>query len=467
MHIRKIPWLEPYEAAARLRSLSGLSFLDSAMRHPELGRYSYVAAEPFGTFVIRNREAAWNGGVIDAPPVEALRQIMALYPAATIPGLPPFQGGAIGFFSYEFGRLFENLPQASTPPHGEIPQASLNFYDAVLAFDHQQHKAWLISSGFPETGPAKRKARAEHRGMQVLEQLAQANNEPTATATIARSDWRSNFSRESYAAAVRTVIERILEGDIFQVNIAQRFVAKLPTGFDAWGFYGGLRRQNPATFAAYLEHDALVVASSSPERFLRTDGVAVETRPIKGTIVRARDPKEDAVRAKILSNSEKDRAENVMIVDLMRNDLSRVCKPFSVNVSVLCGVESYANVHHLVSVVHGVLSESKTALDLLQAAFPGGSITGAPKVRAMEIITEIEREARGVYCGSIGFLGFDGAFDGNIAIRTVQFQNGTAVLHAGGGITVLSDPYAEYEETLDKADRIFSAFQARSDAVTA
>ncbi|MBK3422693.1 aminodeoxychorismate synthase component I, partial [Methylobacterium ajmalii] len=279
-----------------------------------------------------------------------------------------------------------------------------------------------------------------------------------APAPVAPLAWRSNFTAEAYARAVERVRDYIRAGDIYQANIAQRFEATLPPGFDAFAFYRRLRARNPATFAAYLEGDGLTLASSSPERFLRLDRRAVETRPIKGTARRADDPAQDRARAEALAADPKERAENVMIVDLLRNDLSRICAPHSVAVPTLCGIETYAGVHHLVSAVTGTLKEGADGLDLLAATFPGGSITGAPKLRAMDIITEIEGDAREAYCGAIGWIGFDGSLDTSIAIRTVMLDDTCAVLQAGGGVTLLSDPESEYRETLTKAERVFSAF---------
>ncbi len=270
--------------------------------------------------------------------------------------------------------------------------------------------------------------------------------------------WRSNFTRQAYERAVETVRDYIRAGDIYQANIAQRFTADLPAGFDPFALYRRLRETNPATFGAYQEFEGLTVASSSPERFVRLDGRHVETRPIKGTAKRLPDPAEDRAAAEGLAASAKDRAENVMIVDLLRNDLSRVCAPGSVAVPVLCGLETYAGVHHLVSVVTGTLRDGLDGLDLLEKTFPGGSITGAPKIRAMDIIAEIEGDAREIYCGAIGRIGFDGDLDTSIAIRTVFMDDREAVLQAGGGVTLLSEPGPEYDETLAKAERVFRAF---------
>jgi para-aminobenzoate synthetase component I len=460
LNIREIPWLEPVDAAGCLRSLAGLSFLDSAMRHDRLGRYSYVAADPFGRLIAKDGVVEWNGEPVDMSVPDAISHYLRLYQTEEQPGLPPFQAGAIGYFAYEFGRSLERLPQPETPEQGAMPDAVWYFYDAVLAFDHMTQRVWLISTGFPETDEAARAKRSEERSKLFLDRLAQAPSAGTGQArAIPRGSWNSNFDRETYMEAVGQVVEYILDGDIFQANIAQCFSADLPENYAPWQFYQQLRRKNAATFAAFLDHGEIIIASSSPERFLAVNNRRVETRPIKGTMPRSPDPLEDKRLADILLASEKDRAENLMIVDLMRNDLSRVCRPHSVLTPVLCGLETYASVHHLVSVVTGELAGEKSLADLIAASFPGGSITGAPKLRAMEIITRIERQARGIYCGSIGYMGFNGHFDSNIAIRTVLFQGGKAVFQAGGGITALSDPASEYQETLDKAARIFSVFE--------
>ncbi len=305
----------------------------------------------------------------------------------------------------------------------------------------------------------KRRARAASRLDEALRLIAR---EPAGARASqpAVTGWTSNFTPGAYHAAIERVQAHILEGDIYQANIAQRFTADLPANFSDFAFYERLRATNPAPFGAYLSCGKTVIASSSPELLLRKRGAAVETRPIKGTMTRSDHPVEDLWRAEALSKSEKDRAENIMIVDLLRNDLSRVSRPTSVEVPVLCGLESYANVHHLVSVVTGKLALGKDAMDLIAAAFPGGSVTGAPKRRSMEIIDSIERLPRGYYCGAILYLGFDGTMDMNIAIRTAVLKQGRASLHAGGGITCLSDPAAEYAETKAKVKRLFDAFAA-------
>ena len=450
--------LPPERAAARLRPLGGLAFLDSAMRHETLGRHAYIAASPFAMFTVDARGASLDGERLAAPPLKALDDILARHRAETIPGLPPFQGGAVGFIGYEFAHHLERL---SRPPDFDParPTLRLALYDTVLALDLEEGRAFLIASGHPAP-ETERRSRAEARLAEFRAALdAAAGPPPLPPPGLGGGlDWHSNFFAADYAAAIERVRGYILAGDIYQANIAQTFEAGLPRDFDPFALYLRLRETNAAPFGAFLEYGDLQIASSSPERFLKVAGRAVETRPIKGTAPRSADLAADRALADALLASEKDRAENVMIVDLMRNDLSRVAEPASVEVPTLCGLESYASVHHLVSVVTAELRQGVTLGDLITATFPGGSITGAPKIRAMEIITEVERTVRGPYCGSIGYIGFDGSADLNIAIRTVSFENGRARLAAGGGITVLSDPAAEYEETFTKATRVFAAF---------
>ena len=451
--------VDPVEAAESLASKSGLAFLDSAMQRAGIGDYSYVAVDPFGTFAVREGRAYWNGSILDEPPLPEFQRLLRQFACSPLEGLPPFQGGCVGYVAYDFARRLERL---ATPNRAlsQCDELCFAFYDVVLAFDHRQGRCWLIASGFPETEAGKRQVRAHARMRQIRDWLASerpdAGDSASELLTI-----KSNFSRESYLEAVDRVKRYIRAGDIYQANIAQRFTASLPPQFDAWAFYKRLRAESPAPFAAFLSMGALLLASSSPELFLRIREGQVETRPIKGTAARSRDRAEDEAAAERLQASEKDRAENVMIVDLLRNDLSRVCMPGTVQVPSLCALESYASVHHLVSIVTGRLREGLDAIDLLQAAFPGGSITGAPKLRAMDIITEIEGIAREVYCGAIGYFGFNGSVDLNIAIRTVALHEDSAVFQAGGGITLLSEPAAEYAESLAKAQRIFSAFGSK------
>ncbi|WP_181706889.1 aminodeoxychorismate synthase component I [Chthonobacter rhizosphaerae] len=461
MLVRSLSLRDPVEVVRRLSGLPNVTFLDSAMAHATLGRFSFVAADPFATFKVEGGVATWNGERIaegGRAALAVLKEKLALYRQVSVPGLPPFQGGAAGFLAYDFGRELERLPTPETLQPG-VPQVLLHFYDVVFAWDHRENRAWLVSTGWPETDPLARERRAAARADAFEERLAAPALFTGTGVGTAELAFQSNFTRPEYEAIIARTVEYILAGDIFQANIAQRFSARLPADFDAFAYYQRLRARNAATFAAWLDYGPLKIASSSPERFAQVYEGRVETRPIKGTIRRSAHPLEDMNLAGVLLGSEKDRAENVMIVDLLRNDLSRVCRPHTVHVPALNVLETYATVHHLVSVVTGVLDEGRDVVDLLAAAFPGGSITGAPKIRAMEIITELEKVERGVYCGSIGYLGFDGAADTNIAIRTVTFVNGEAILFGGGGITALSDPADEYDETLVKASRVLATFR--------
>lgn len=450
MHVIEIDFCEPAEAALALRDLPFLTFFDSSMADRKLGRYSFIAADPFEHIVADAAGADW---------VAKLKARLAVYRTAPMPGLPPFQGGAAGLFSYELGRSLERLP-APARDQLAFPDLSLGLYDVVVALDLIERRGFILSTGFPELVGSAQERRAAERG-RWFEACLKRALPPQPAASTSLAGWTSNFTRASYERMVHEVIERILAGDIFQANVAQRFEAAVPDHFDHFGFYRRLRRLNPAPFSAYLDHPGFALASASPERFLKAEGGRVETRPIKGTRRRFADAVLDALQARALTESRKDRAENVMIVDLLRNDLSKVCVPGSVQVPQLCGLETFASVHHLVSSVTGHLREGHGAVDVLAAAFPGGSVTGAPKVRAMEIITEMEGHARGPYCGAIGYIGFDGTMDTNIIIRTASFRHGTCVVQAGGGITTASDPASEYDETLDKARAIFEAFGTR------
>lgn len=453
----EIAWREPFDIARRLAHCEGFAFLDSALFHPKLGRYSFIGIEPFGIFSAIEGHATWNGAQTWVPPLEALRDLLAQYACESDPSLPPFQGGAIGAIPYEFGWELDGLRSPRQTIRQDEP-IHLGFYDLIFAFDQLERRAFILASGFPEQEKERRAARAAARLEQALGLMERRS--PQEAALFAVTGWASNFSRHSYHGAIERVQKHIFEGDIYQANIAQRFTANLPQDFSPFAFYERLRATNPAPFAAYLSLGDTTIASSSPELLLRKRATAIETRPIKGTMTRSDHPVEDLWRAEALLRSEKDRAENIMIVDLLRNDLSRVCRPFSVEVPVLCGLESYANVHHLVSVVTGRLAPGRDAVDLIAATFPGGSITGAPKRRSMEIIDSIEGVSRGYYCGSVLYIGFDGTMDMNIAIRTAILKPGRASLHAGGGITCLSDPEAEFQETETKVRRLFDAFAA-------
>jgi len=347
-----------------------------------------------------------------------------------------------------------------------VPDLHVGFYDLVFAFDHEQERAWLISTGFPEQNDRRRQQRARERATWIKEELQrfrspqrqQGHRWSGALRQRPVPDFpglTTNFSREEYLDAVERVIEYIRAGDCFQVNLAQRLL--YPTVLSSVQLYGQLRARNPAPFAGYYNLGDFTIASTSPERFLRVDAGEVLTRPIKGTRPRGASPEEDEALVRELEASAKDRAENIMIVDLLRNDLGRVCEYGSIQVPAVCQVETFQYVHHLVSEIRGRLREGMGAVDLLRAAFPGGSVTGAPKIRAMEIIAELEPTSRGAYCGSLGYIGFDGNMDTNILIRTITMGKGWMQFPVGGGIVADSVPEREYEETWHKAAGILKA----------
>jgi len=472
-----VPTPDPLESCARCADLPFLLFLDSAGDSSHLGRHSFLAGDPPTAVRAKGRltqqlvDGRWLR--VAADPLAHARALLAPHAQAPIAGLPPFQGGVAGYVGYDWGATLERVPPARYDDLA-VPDVLLGLYDWVIAWDHTAGRAWVISTGLPDTGAA-RSRRAARRLAFVRERLERApraragevaGRRPARSARATPSapsypvpevpDVRSNFARAGYLDAVARVIEYIRAGDIFQANLSHRLEA--PLDGTPLELYRRLRTRNPAPFAAFLDFGELAVASSSPERFLRVaPGGQVETRPIKGTRPRGLGPEHDAALALALAESEKDRAENVMIVDLLRNDLSRVCRPGTVRVPQLFALEQYATVHHLVSTVVGELEPEHDAVDLLRAAFPGGSITGAPKVRAMQIIAELEPTQRAVYCGAIGYLSTSGALDTSVVIRTCLVRGRDVYFQVGGGIVADSDPEQEYRETLDKAGGLLAA----------
>jgi len=470
-----VPAPDPLDTCARFQDMPFLLFLDSASDPAHLGRYSFLAADPAtavrskGLLTQQLVEGSWIRVVAD--PLAHVGALVASHAAAPVAGLPPFQGGAAGYVGYDWGMMLERVPRPRYDDF-QVPDVLLALYDWVIAWDHAAGRAWVISTGMPERGTARERRAAQRLafvkeragGLPARQNDAVAPGDPPRAHRAAAPSYpvpdvsgvRSNFTREGYLDAIARVIEYVYAGDIFQANLSQRLEAPLVgTPLD---LYRRLRHRNPAPFSAYLDFGDLVVASSSPERFLRVQpGGRVETRPIKGTRPRGLSPEHDAALARALVESDKDRAENVMIVDLLRNDLSRVCRAGTVRVPELFAVEHYATVHHLVSTVVGELAPEHDAVDLLRAAFPGGSITGAPKVRAMQIIAELEPTQRAAYCGSIGYLSLSGALDTSIVIRTCLVLGRDVYVQVGGGIVADSDPEQEYRETLDKARGLIAA----------
>lgn len=428
---------------SRIAHLPWSVYLDSAHPGSQYGRYDILASEPFITLTTRGMQTeirdASSVSISDEDPFLLLQQMLRRYPASTEQDLP-FVGGAMGYFGYDLARRQDALPNLAQD--GEhIPEMAVGIYDWAVIVDHHEGKAWLIGQGHDPV------TRQRWHILQTL--FSSADAESAASTFEVTSKVSSNMDEAAYTNAFRRVQQYIYEGDCYQVNLAQRFVAQVQG--DPWIAYLQLRKICPTPFAAYLNFPGVQVLSASPERFLSVRDGQVETKPIKGTRPRSPDAIQDQANALELQASIKDRAENLMIVDLLRNDIGKNCVPGSVRADQLFELESFANVHHLVSTINGRLMPESDAIDLLRGCFPGGSITGAPKLRAMQIIEELEPHRRGVYCGAIGYIGFDGSMDTNIAIRTAVHSHGTIRFWAGGGIVADSKMELEYLETWDKA----------------
>ncbi|MDX1610118.1 MAG: aminodeoxychorismate synthase component I [Halofilum sp. (in: g-proteobacteria)] len=417
--------------------------LDSGAHGAVRGRHDLIVADPTATLTTRGAETRIErrGGAetSNTDPFALLRaELGAAKPA---PAGLPFAGGALGYFAYDLARRLESLPARAVDAE-RLPEMALGIYDWALVVDHEARRSVLVGAG--------RDPRTRERWDELCARFSSVPPPAGRPPFRVTGDAEANLDAAGYLAAFERVQAYLRAGDCYQVNLAQRFAVAVSG--DLWSAYRRLRAINPAPFGAFLHTPGARVLSVSPERFLQVgpDG-RVETRPIKGTRPRAADPGQDRALARALAASEKDRAENVMIVDLLRNDLGHVCRPGSVRVPRLFEVESFPTVHHLVSTVTGRLDRDQHAVDLLRAAFPGGSITGAPTIRAMEIIEELEPHRRGVYCGAIGYIGFDGGMDTSIAIRTLVHSEGIARFWAGGGVVIDSEAEAEYQETFDKA----------------
>ena len=456
--------LSPPDAFELFRNEPFSFFLDSGMDTRKLGRYSFIGSDPFLVFSTRGSKIILTQGTeksrLIGNPFDILNDFLEVYHLDPCSPPVPFIGGAVGYFSYDLCHFIERLPSTAVDDL-KLPECYLGFYDLVLAFDNLQGKAYVISTGFPELRETKRIERAKKRLNEMKNKLADVSNSSTevprtpTSFPVEQVTLKGGFTHQEYVDAVEKARQYIIAGDIFEVNISQRFEAEL--SITPYELYKRLRQINPAPFACYLGFDEVTVVSASPERFIRARGDWIETRPVKGTRPRGKTPEEDEALANELLSSAKDRAENIMIVDLERNDLGRVCSYGSVKVTELTILEVFPTVFHLTSTVEGRLREDKNCIDLLKATFPGGSITGAPKVRAMEIIDELEPTRRSVYTGNIGYLSFNGDLDLNIAIRTFLVKGSNAYFQVGGAVVYDSNPEAEYQETLDKGKALVAA----------
>ncbi|SFC64040.1 para-aminobenzoate synthetase component 1 [Pseudoalteromonas denitrificans DSM 6059] len=414
-------------------------FLDSANPEHVNNRFDIIAIDPLIKIEAKNGQCFVDGLKTDASPFNLIQHYLKRFNAQKAPFDLPFSGGFLGHFSYDLGRYVEQIDTLSKKDIS-LPDMAVGLYPDALIFDHKAVKWFYI-------------AQIKHNRLAHYIDLIHAKPNSDNQFKL-MSPWQANMDKSQYIEKFDQVQAYLKSGDCYQINLAQRFSAQYLGS--PWHAYLKLRQENLAPFSAYINHPTGAILSLSPERFIQVKGNLIETKPIKGTMPRSSDPIIDKNNASQLAHSEKDRAENVMIVDLLRNDLGKVSTAGSVKVPSLFNIESFAAVHHLVSTITAQLAHEKTAIDLLEASFPGGSITGAPKIRAMQIIEELEPHRRSIYCGSIGYLSACGNMDTSITIRTLICDNKSQQIHcwAGGGIVADSTSHAEYQETFDKVNKI-------------
>lgn len=478
-----LPGLTPLSAHEALRREGHPVLLESARKNDKIGRYSFVSADPYLIFKSRGdtvelslpatpagkygRRASMN-----RKPLVKLRELLSNYRTERVDGLPPFTGGAVGFFSYDFVHEIEKLPRRARVEL-DIPEAYFVFVDSVVAFDHILDKAWVIvNPGAREQEMGFRKPEPDQWGRlydeaedrlialssKLKEQGAQGDVPFSENPGTGRFSLAPDMTKDQFESMVMQCKEYIAAGDIYQANLSQRLSASIHNA-DPLRLYTILRAINPSPFAAYLDFGDLQLVSSSPERLVRLHEGIADTRPIAGTRRRGKDGAEEKTLSAELLTNEKERAEHIMLLDLERNDLGRVCEYGTVRVDEMMVVEDYSHVIHIVSNVRGKLAPGRDAFDLVRAVFPGGTITGVPKVRCMEIIDELEPVARGPYTGSIGYIANTGDMDLNIIIRTFVVKDGIAHIQVGAGIVADSVPEQEYFETLQKAEALRKALE--------
>lgn len=456
--------LTPVSAFLKIAEHSDYAFLlESVEGGEQVARYSFLGKDPFlllratddGVLIERGGSTT----VSDQPFVPTLRTLMAGFQSPYVPGLPRFTGGAVGYLGYDTVPWFEPVVlQSANPSGGGADQAAFMLFDTVLAFDHVQHRILLIANArITQDDDLQSLYQFACAKIEFLERELERSLSTPDRPAAARLDVRSNIERDRFEQHVRAAKEHIAAGDVYQVVLSQRFEAEL--GADAFTVYRALRHVNPSPYMFFLRIGGLSIVGASPEMLVRVEGRRIETHPIAGTRPRGHGAEEDQRLAEELKASEKERAEHVMLVDLGRNDIGRVSEYGSVRVPQYMTLERYSHVMHLVSIVEGRLAEGQDRLDALVACFPAGTVSGAPKVRAMEIIASLEPDRRGIYAGAIGYLDFAGNLDFCIAIRTIVIRDGRAIVQAGAGIVADSNPTAEYEETRDKARALLRALE--------
>ncbi len=475
-----IPFTSPYLAYQSVRSDN--SFLLESVKGPEkIARYSFIGFDPCLTFKVNDGlieiESSRKKTIHSTKPLSILKDITMRYQQAPYDFLPPFQGGIAGMLSYDFVQYFEKLP-INTIDHLQLPDAHFFVIDRLVAFDHAKRRSWIIvcpgvrfsifhdtSQVFPDWAVLYDEAENQVREIEnkLTCNMSSLKNVDTLSSLPNEGSWKKievnhEMTKQEYMDIVKRAKEYIAAGDIFQANLSQRVSAQI-THRSPWDLYRILRSINPSPFAAFVDYGDYQLVSSSPERLLRVRNNAIETRPIAGTRPRGKSREEDAIMREELLLNEKERAEHIMLIDLERNDLGRVSAYGTINVDELMITEDYSHVIHIVSNITGELAYGKDCYDAIRATFPGGTITGVPKVRCMEIIDELEPLRRGPYTGSLGYVGFAGSADFNIIIRTFVIKDRAAYVQVGAGIVADSDPEREYVETLKKAEALMQTLE--------
>ena len=464
--------LTPVSAFLKLRQAGTYSFLlESVEGGEKLARYSFLGKNPYRVVkahgaqtTIEEQGVSVNGQTAAGTVFDVMGRLMSRYREVPVPGLPRLRGGAVGFLGYDGVRLVEHLPDTPRDDLG-LPDAVWCFYDTVAAFDHVKHQLVLMASTFldPDTDAEAAYADATRRLDRLERELAAGAVEAPAPVRLTSDAMTSTVARADFEAAVERCKRYIYEGDIFQVVLSQRFA--MPFEGDRFNLYRALRQVNPSPYLFYLDFVDFALVGSSPEVLVRVEDGKAEVLPIAGTRPRGGTPDEDHALEEDLLADPKERAEHLMLVDLGRNDLGRVCRFGTVGVERYAYVERYSHVMHIVSAVSGALDRRRTAFDVLAACFPAGTVSGAPKVRAMEIIDELEPTKRGVYAGAVGYVDFSGNLDTCIAIRTMVVREGTIYVQAGAGIVADSVPASEYEETVNKARALRQAMQVAAEGL--
>ncbi|MFQ6044265.1 MAG: anthranilate synthase component I [Candidatus Poribacteria bacterium] len=454
----------PVSAFYKIKNSSHAFLLESVEGGEKIAQYSFLGSNPSIIFQSKGKSVHINyltegrtDEITSESPLRELEKLLSQYHSVEVDGLPPFHGGFVGFISYDMVRFFEELPD-DTEDDLNLPDSMFVLTDTILVFDHVNHKIKVVSNAHITDGPDVAYYEATGKIDNLIETLRKPLFLPLERSKrIGPVQVTSNFTREAYHDIVRRAKEYIAAGDIIQVVPSQRL--SVPMSIDSFEFYRALRTVNPSPYMYYLQFGDLHIAGSSPEMMVRVEGRRAETRPIAGTRRRGKNEAEDVALAEELLADPKERAEHVMLVDLGRNDLGRVCEYGSVHVDEMMFIERYSHVMHIVSNVVGNLREDKTAFDVIEACFPAGTLSGAPKIRAMEIIDELEPTRRGIYGGAVGYFSFSGNADTAITIRTLVVKDGMAHIQAGGGIVADSIPENEYQETLNKAGALLKALE--------